>query len=93
MAVPTKYTAYSGEVTDERLYRRGQVDDLVAQAGLRVQESFVYGDVPTTAAVNLKRFLPGAVYRQLKNRCSFGMGICSVGDRRSAAPGDGRSAN
>ena len=81
VAVPTRYTRHAGEVSDERLYRRGQVDDLVSRAGLRVRESFVYGDVPTTVAVNLERLLPGVLYRQVQHRCSYGMGICVVGER------------
>ena len=84
----TALLAHHGyEVTDERLYRRGQVAELVTRAGLRVRESFIYGEVPTAVATNLERFLPGALYRQVKNRCSYGMGICSVGERHANTRG------
>ncbi len=81
VAVPTRYTRYTGPVTDERLYRREQVSALVRQAGLRVRESFVYGDVPTWTARALDRTLPRALYRGLRHLFSYGMGICCLGER------------
>ena len=80
-AVPTRFTRYAGSLSDERLYTRRRFTELVAQSGLRVRESFVYGEVPTRTARNLERALPGAVYRRLKHACSYGMGICCVGER------------
>lgn len=81
VSVPTRFTRYAAPVTDERLYRRRQVSHLVRTAGLRVQESFVYGEVPTRAARNLERFLPGVIYRRVKSMGTYGMGICCVGER------------
>ena len=81
VVVPTRYTRYAGLVTDERLYRRKQVDAFVRRAGLRVRESFVYGEVPTRTARNRELFLPGALYRQVQRIWTYGMGICSVGER------------
>ena len=81
VAVPTRFTRYAAPVTDEQLYRRRQVSDLVRRAGLRVKESFVYGEVPTAVARNLERFLPGVVYRRVKHFWTYGMGICCVGER------------
>ncbi len=80
-AVPTKYTRYAGPLSDERLYTRGQFARLVGQAGLRLRESFVYGEVPTRTARNLERVLPGIAYRRLQHACTFAMGICCVGER------------
>jgi hypothetical protein len=51
------------------------------RAGLRVRRSFVYGEVPTRAGRNLERLLPGALYRQVQRIWTYGMGICSVGER------------
>lgn len=82
VAVPTRFTRYAAPVTDERLYRRRQVSELVCGAGLRVKESFVYGEVPTAVAKNLERFLPGAMFRRAKHVWTYGMGICCVGERR-----------
>lgn len=82
VAVPTRFTRYAGPLTDERLYRRRQLNALVRQAGLRVTDSFVYGEVPTAVARNLERFLPGALYQRVKHACTYGMGICCVGARR-----------
>jgi SAM-dependent methyltransferase len=81
VVVPTRYTRYAGLVTDERLCRRTQVDAFVRRAGLRVRRSFVYGEVPTRASRNLERLLPGALYRQVQRIWTYGMGICSVGER------------
>jgi hypothetical protein len=44
-------------------------------------------EVPTKVVTNLERFLPGAVYRQVKNRRSYGTGICSVGECHSNTRG------
>jgi SAM-dependent methyltransferase len=82
VAVPTRFTRYTGPITDERLYRRRQVSRLVCKAGVWVRESFVYGDVPTAAARNLERFLPGVLYRRIMQTCTYGMGICCVGESR-----------
>jgi SAM-dependent methyltransferase len=82
VAVPSRFTRHAGRVTDERLYTRTQVCALVRQAGLRVRESFVYGDVPTNLARNLERALPKGAYRGLRHFLTYGMGICCVGQRR-----------
>jgi SAM-dependent methyltransferase len=81
VAVPTRFTRYAAPVTDERLYRRRQVGKLVRLAGLRVKESFVYGEVPTAVAKNLERYLPGIMFRRVKHLWTYGMGICCVGER------------
>ncbi len=82
VAVPTRFTWYAAPVTDERLYRRGEVSSLVRKAGLRVRESFVYGEVPTRVARNLERCLPGVLYRRVKHLWTYGMGTCCVGEHR-----------
>ncbi|MGH7408564.1 MAG: class I SAM-dependent methyltransferase [Candidatus Methylomirabilales bacterium] len=82
VAVPTRFTRYTGPVTDERLYRRRQVGLLVRRAGLRVRELFIYGEVPSRVARNLERLLPGVIYRRMKHIYTYGMGICCVGERR-----------
>jgi SAM-dependent methyltransferase len=84
IAVPTRYTRYTGPVTDERLYRRREVSGLVRLAGVSVKETFVYGEVPTAAARNLERLLPGMIYRRVKHVWSYGMGICCVGESGGA---------
>lgn len=81
VAVPTRFTRYAAPVMDERLYRRRQVSDLVRRAGVRVKESFVYGEVPTRIARNLERFLPGILYRRVKHVWTYGMGIGCLGER------------
>ena len=82
VVVPTRYTTYSGSVSDERLYTRGEVAAIVRDAGLRVTRSYVYGEVPTAVARNLERLLPRAAYTQLKNWLSYGMGVVVLGERR-----------
>ncbi len=87
VAVPTRYSRYAAPVTDERLYRRRQVCNLVHRAGLLVRESFVYGDVPTRTAVSLGGCLPRVFYRRLRHFWTYGMGICCVGERPPAVEG------
>jgi SAM-dependent methyltransferase len=79
--VPTRHTAASGKVTDERLYNRRQVEGLVRRAGCSVNESFVFGEVPSAVRRNAERLLPGAVERRLQHYLTWGMGICVVGKR------------
>jgi SAM-dependent methyltransferase len=81
-AIPTKHTRLSGPLTDERLYTRRQFERLVRGAGLRIRESFIYGDLPTPTAINLGRVLPKIVHRPLRHVLSYGMGICCVGEAR-----------
>jgi len=81
VAVPTRYTKYTGPVTDERLYTKGQLEGVVRDAGLAVRRSYVYGEVPTSIAKNLERFLPRALYTRVKNTFSFGMGVVVLGER------------
>lgn len=80
-AVPTRHTRYAAPVTDERLYTRAQFTRLVQHAGLHVTESFVYGSLPTWAAIQLGRLAPKVVYRPLQHVFTYGMGICVVGRR------------
>ena len=81
VVVPTKFTRYAATITDERLYRRSQVSDLMRRAGLSVTESFIFGEVPTATARNLERVLPVPVSRRVKRLLTYGMGICCVGRR------------
>jgi hypothetical protein len=79
--VPTRYTAASGKVTDERLYTRRQVEALVRRVGCRITDSFVFGEVPSTLRRNAERLLPGVVDRRLQHLLTWGMGTCVVGER------------
>jgi SAM-dependent methyltransferase len=81
VVVPTRFARYAAPVTDERLYRLGQLRRLVGRAGLRVRESFVYGDVPTATARNLERLFPAILYRKLQRVWTYGMNIGCVGMR------------
>ena len=81
VAVPTKHTRYAGPITDEHLYTRAEMKQIVRDAGLTVRRSYVYGDVPTWLAANLDRFLPRAPYKVLKNWFSYGMGTVVLGER------------
>lgn len=80
-AIPTRYTRLAARLTDERLYTRRQFEKLVTAAGLRIRESFVYGDVPTAMAVNMGRVLPKILSRPVRHVFSYGMGLCCVGER------------
>jgi SAM-dependent methyltransferase len=81
VAVPTQYTRYTGPITDERLYTRGEVERIVRDAGLSVRRSFVYGEIPTRLARNLERFMPRVPYKLVKNALTFGMGTVVLGER------------
>jgi SAM-dependent methyltransferase len=79
VVVPTRFTKYAAAVTDERLYRRRQVEELVQKAGLRVRRSFVFGTVPTSVGISVDRFLPRIVVRAVACTFTYGMNICCLG--------------
>jgi SAM-dependent methyltransferase len=67
--IPTKYTAQSDGITDERIYSVSELAQIVADAGMRVDARFGYGDLSSTRTnLLLRRALPRAVWRWLQNR-------------------------
>jgi len=84
--VPTAYTRYSAEVTDERLYRRGDVARMLRQAGLAVRESFVVGDVPTFLGGVMRKGVPPVVREPVERIASYGMGVCCLAELPQPLP-------
>lgn len=79
--IPTKYTAYAGGITDERIYTINQLAEIVEEAGLRVVAKFGYGDLTATAThIFLRRVLPRAVWRWLQNQ-GYAYSIAVIGSR------------
>lgn len=79
--IPTKYTAYSGGITDERIYTVNQLADIVRDAGLKVVEKFGYGDLTATPShLFVRRLLPRAVLRFMQNR-GYAYSIAVIGAR------------
>jgi hypothetical protein len=79
--IPTRYTAYTGEITDERIYSVGELRSIVEDAGLHVVAAFGYGDVTATPGqIWLRRLLPRALWRGLQNR-GFAYSIAVLGER------------
>lgn len=66
--IPSKYTAYSAGISDERIYSMHELKQIVIDAGLTIETSFGFGDVMARRRfVWLKWFLPHALYRVLQN--------------------------
>lgn len=83
--IPTRYTAYTGEITDERIYTIKQLRRIVQDAELQVEAAFGYGDVTATSAqIWLRRLLPRAIYRYLQNR-GYAYSIAVLGVRPGSA--------
>ncbi len=79
--IPTRFTALTGEITDERIYTMGELKALVEDAGLQVEASFGYGEVTVTPAqVWLRRVLPRMLWRWLQNR-GYAYSIAVLGVR------------
>ncbi len=79
--IPTRYTALTGEITDERIYTIGELKRIVQEAGLKVVTAFGYGDVTVTPAqIWLRRFLPHMVWRWLQNH-GYAYSIAVLGER------------
>lgn len=67
--IPTKHTAQSDGITDERIYSIDQLANIVRDAGLKVDAKFGYGDLATTRTnLTLRRALPRAAWRWAQNR-------------------------
>ncbi len=80
--IPSKYTALSDGITDERIYSIAELKSIVRDAGLNVIASFGYGDVTVSAfQIGLRRVLPRAVYRWMQNR-GYSFSIAVMGECR-----------
>src|SRR5262249_38490897 len=66
--IPTLFTRYAAQVTDERFYTVRAFRRLHQDAGVRPLRAFGYGDVPGTRLVWTKRLLPYGLWRGLQNR-------------------------
>lgn len=75
--IPSRYTALTGSITDERIYTMRQLRNIVTDAGLTIEESFGFGDVTVTKSqILLKRLLPYGAYRALQNSgFAFGLAV------------------
>jgi len=77
--IPTKYTSYSGQITDERIYTVSQLNGIMRDAGLNVVSQFGYGNITSPVHNLVRRLLPHGALRVLQDRCSYAMGIACIG--------------
>lgn len=77
--VPTRFTKFSGTITDERIYSLHGLKSLFAEAGLGARIGFGYGDVFSPLHRWVKRLLPHGAYRLLQERFSYAMDIGCIG--------------
>jgi SAM-dependent methyltransferase len=80
--VPTKFTKYAGEITDERIYSSRQLAGLFRSAGMDVVESFGYGDIFAPAHIWIKRILPYGLYRILQDKFTYAMETACAGKKK-----------
>lgn len=81
---PTKFTKYSGVITDEEIYNISQLCSLVTEAELNVIDNFGYGNVISPFHNWIHRIFPHGLYRLLQNRFSYCMSIGCIGRRKDA---------
>lgn len=79
VVIPTKHTEHADGISDERTYSLRELEDIVRDAGMRVVDAFVFGDVPTKASYRLRRLLPPDLYFLVQRRFSYGMNLCVFG--------------
>lgn len=77
--IPTKYTEYVANRTDERLYTFREFKKIFRQAGFEILNSFVHCNVPSQLSRNLERALPGALHRFLQRQFSYAISQCCLG--------------
>jgi len=83
ICIPSRYTAYAAEITDERIYTMRQLRAMVGDAGLEVSRSFGFGDVTVTPAqIWIKRLLPHALYRIIQNQ-GYAFNMAVIGRSRT----------
>lgn len=75
--VPSRHTRLVATVTDERLYPLSSWKAMFRDAGLTVDDAFVFGDVPTLLGAGFRRVLPPPVYRAIQRW--YGMSFCIFG--------------
>lgn len=79
--IPTRYTAQTAPITDERIYTINELAAIVRDAGLKVVSKFGYGDLTATPGqIWLRRLLPRMAYRALQN-LGYAYSIAVVGQR------------
>lgn len=79
--IPTRFTAYTAPLTDERIYTVKELKTIVRDAGLKVRASFGYGDLAATRSqALLRQMLPRGLYRVLQN-AGFAYSIAVLGER------------
>lgn len=79
--IPTKYTALTGEITDERIYTMAELKRIVQDSGLEVLTAFGYGDITVTRPqIWFRRLLPRMAWRWLQNR-GYAYSIAVLGER------------
>ena len=79
--IPTRFTAYTEPITDERIYSVTELRKIVEESGMHVVSAFGYGDVTVTRTqIWLRRLLPRMVWRELQN-LGFAYSIAVLGQR------------
>ncbi|MFH1784731.1 MAG: class I SAM-dependent methyltransferase [bacterium] len=81
--IPTKFTKYSGEITDERIYTISQLSGIFKEAELKVIGRFGYGNIISPFHNGIHRLLPHGLYRILQNNFSYAMGIVCIGRKKN----------
>ena len=81
VVVPTVHMHYCGPPADERLHSLRVWKTLVAGAGLRVIDAFVFGPVPALSERLIARLLPPPLARCARRLLGLGMNICCIGRR------------
>lgn len=79
--IPTRYTIYTGGITDERIYSVDELAAIVRDAGMTVEAKFGYGELNATRTHQLLRqLLPRAAWRVLQNR-GYAYAMAVIGRR------------
>lgn len=77
--IPTRYTAYAGGITDERIYSVSELAKIVKDSGMSVESTFGYGELSATPIHRLLRLgLPRALWRVAQN-AGYAYAIAVVG--------------
>lgn len=77
--IPTRAARRAVPQTDERNHSPRAMRALFQRAGLDVDRTLVFGDVPTRVGRTLRLALPHGVYRAMQNATGYGLELVCMG--------------
>lgn len=76
--IPTRHTRHADGISDERIYSLREYRNLLREASLQTNETFVFGDVPSLPARVMRNALPPRLYESLRGATGLAMNFAAI---------------